>query len=636
MRKSTSIMLAVIVLLGCRCAAEKITVDPNTSRNGKAETIAESGSDSRLAMKVSYEATHQPLKIILKELSTLTGVELNAGFSSADWQVRDRKMNIFVKDLPLAALMNSIARVMKYRWTINDEKNPPTYRLVMDRKTIGKMEQEFSRKQDDLKQETIAGRHKLMDAMAKVAGMSDQEIEGLKDDNPYLYLIGKTGLAKLTTTIFNECPRIADTWVNMRRNLAPPASLLSPETKELFFQVMRANYPYRELDPNAVCPDGAEIGFDTHLMVMENLPRPFTNWERNQLYSYGGLGCYTDKGFFHLGSYVDPESTVAQQYAKTCIDIVDGHKSNEQVQAEISSATKDAYEKEAEENDRYLLIEPLVEHEPDTDLQKKVKVKLDNAALQRLDHPQRIAAIQKAMSEAGGFGIVSDSFARFLGSIDITSDEKEFQSILDNFAKGLGDNWEKHGTVIEMHNRDWFRKRAAQIPDGWIERWKASLKKTGQLSFDEYCKILMLTVQQLEENILADPVLKCCGQAPQNRNLVNYHTLVRLYLRLDANQRAMLFTPDGLPFGSLNPDQWQAANAMLYDPYCLKWDMDTLIKEAQDRLCMREKIIKFPDGNVVYQFTLSAEDPNITENVKYLVLLPKYDGPEKTEAAGGK
>ena len=59
-------------------------------------------ADARLCRNITYEASHKSVKIILADLSKMTGVTLNAGQSSQDWQVRDRKMNIFAKDLPSA------------------------------------------------------------------------------------------------------------------------------------------------------------------------------------------------------------------------------------------------------------------------------------------------------------------------------------------------------------------------------------------------------------------------------------------------------------------------------------------------------------------------------------------------------
>ncbi|MDO8682834.1 MAG: hypothetical protein Q7N50_05065 [Armatimonadota bacterium] len=69
----------------------------------------------------------------------MSGVTRRAGASVQDWQVRDRKMNIFAKDLPLLSLMNSMARVMRFTWSKNAKVDPPIYRFYTDRRKISEM-----------------------------------------------------------------------------------------------------------------------------------------------------------------------------------------------------------------------------------------------------------------------------------------------------------------------------------------------------------------------------------------------------------------------------------------------------------------------------------------------------------------
>ena len=106
-------------------------------------------ADARLSQKVTYEARHKPVKVILVDLSKMTGVTLKAGQSGKDWQVRDRKMNIFAKDLPLSSLMNSIARVMKFRWSKSVKVDPPAYRMYMNRKELAAAQSAKNRVDED-------------------------------------------------------------------------------------------------------------------------------------------------------------------------------------------------------------------------------------------------------------------------------------------------------------------------------------------------------------------------------------------------------------------------------------------------------------------------------------------------------
>ena len=105
------IFAVLLTATTCQVGADKITVDPNQGAKEEAQLPT---TDARLQQKITYTARHKSLKVILADLSKTTGVTLKCGYNNNDWQVRDRKMNIFAKDQPLAALMNSIARVMKW------------------------------------------------------------------------------------------------------------------------------------------------------------------------------------------------------------------------------------------------------------------------------------------------------------------------------------------------------------------------------------------------------------------------------------------------------------------------------------------------------------------------------------------
>lgn len=134
-RKTIFFTFALLMIVcGSALASGKITVDPNAGIN---RTQAEEWSaDARLSQKVTYEARHKAVKTILADLTEMTGITFNAGYNKNDWQVRDRKMNIFAKDITIADLMSSIARVMKFKWSVNKDEAPWTYRLYMDRTTL--------------------------------------------------------------------------------------------------------------------------------------------------------------------------------------------------------------------------------------------------------------------------------------------------------------------------------------------------------------------------------------------------------------------------------------------------------------------------------------------------------------------
>ena len=132
MRFSLKLLLCLVV---CNSFITGVVAESKTTGYaiiGLSEATA--SSDARLAQKVTYEARYVSVQRILEDLTALTGIRFYAGSNTYDWNVRSRKMNIFVKDVKVADLMNPIAHAMKFTWNCSASQGPPTYRLVVDGK----------------------------------------------------------------------------------------------------------------------------------------------------------------------------------------------------------------------------------------------------------------------------------------------------------------------------------------------------------------------------------------------------------------------------------------------------------------------------------------------------------------------
>ena len=179
-------LIALISLLAVPALAQKTAVDPNKSV--KARAVDE---DTRLAQKVTYQAARKTVSAILAELTKQTGVTLKAGINGQDWQVRDRKMNVFVKDVPLGDLMKSIARVMKFLWASGGKGDKRTYRLFMDRKTLLDAESLRMSDQERRDKEMADKRAKTLKDLANTDQLSPADLAKLKKDRPFAVLGGE-------------------------------------------------------------------------------------------------------------------------------------------------------------------------------------------------------------------------------------------------------------------------------------------------------------------------------------------------------------------------------------------------------------------------------------------------------------
>jgi hypothetical protein len=534
---------------------------------------ADKSTDLRLTRKITYKAIHKPVRSVIADLAQMSGVTLRAGSSDQDWQVRDRKMNIFVKDLPLSNLMNSVAHVMKFEWTRRDYDDgaPPTYRLVQDRTLIGRLTAEQNRRQHLFETEIVGRRQRLVDTLDRLAGLSDADGARLRQENPYHYQLWKTGAAKAGKAVFDELPDVKEAFLTASMNVNLPVSRLSPEAQQLLLDGMRGNWPYRQfqLESKEAFPEDIVSRLSECNICMENVPRPFTDWQNTIGTDFGGLGVSSPLGFFLVSYYTDPDVIGQQLNAETYLRGVEQGATREQIDAQLKDDPRQVTSKkeDAEINEQYLMLDPAIEHPDEPALQLKVNLKVqppDKDEDSGNAQWKRFAAIEEALANASGFSIVSDSFNRNRGGADPAAVDVKLQAAMDAFVKGYFYNWDHKDGVVEFRCRDWFRKRGSQIPDEWIERWREILKKKGTMTLAEYAPLATLSFEQLSESVFPDSVLSCTAST---RQIVANQPILNLYLTLSPEQRSRMFLPQGLPLASLTSAQWQIAEALCHYKY---------------------------------------------------------------------
>ena len=203
--------IALTLFMRVQCHAQKVTVDPNAGDRSEGRRRAQ--TDTRLAQKVTYEAWHTPVKTILADISKSTGVTLNAGFSKMDWQVRDRRMNVYVKDVTLAQLMNSIC-------PRDEVQVVPRHGQELADLPIGRRPQAPREASKGI--ERTRGRAKergnpAEDRTCGLAGKGCQgvraDLETLKRTSPYLGLSAVQGFAKMLTQMFAEQPKLKEMFI---------------------------------------------------------------------------------------------------------------------------------------------------------------------------------------------------------------------------------------------------------------------------------------------------------------------------------------------------------------------------------------------------------------------------------------
>ena len=196
--------------------------------------------DPRLSQKITCKLRHKTVASILYCLQKQTGVTLKPGYNKDDWQVRDRKMDLFVRDLELGELMQSIARVMKFKWDRSGEEGKWRYRLFMDRKTLLDAEGQSYRREEEFKKKQAERRTALLDKLAGLSNPSPQDLAKLKEGSPFLTCWRRQEWEMRSASSSRRSPpRARRSWTGRNSSMSPERLCSSGQEAALrFLQAM--------------------------------------------------------------------------------------------------------------------------------------------------------------------------------------------------------------------------------------------------------------------------------------------------------------------------------------------------------------------------------------------------------------
>jgi len=516
-------------------AVGKSTLDPNAAGiSAVAQMITD--ADAGTSQRVTYEAKRKTVTSILADLNAMTGVTLKAGYNNEDWQVRDRRMNIFAKDIPLSNLMNSIARVMKFQWSKReDDKGVVSYRLYMDRKTILGAESKRLAEEERVRKGLLEGRNRFLSAMEAAAIMSNEDLEKLKTQSPSVYKMVDTSM-RFLPQILAELPLAKQAFLS-GVEFTLDIGALSPEVRQGLIGAIGINDP----TSGTVWIGGLGVPSYTNMSVY----RSGSSAPHVSPYIVTGMGAMrfelknSHRSCEGASAFIDPESDLTRLQTKY-MDAVLHDDDYEELAVEMTKAGK------------ALVVdmgEPLAIHSDDPDLSAKVKMKVDG---------NDFANVLAALADSSSFAVVSDSFNKSFWDLAFREDEITIRAALARMESVCRYNWARHNSILEFNDRDWYRKRAAQIPEVWLEAWRKAFKNNGMLDLDELSQIASLTPEQAGANLYDDDVLR---QA--HVGLFGDREFLRLYAVLDKQQKTSIFTERGLYLDSLSDNGSTTVQALL-------------------------------------------------------------------------
>ena len=603
-------VLVVCMIAFCTAAYAqgKITVDPNTPEaraSADRETV-----DERIAQKVTYEAEGKSVLSILDDLSEMTGVTLKAGYNNSDWQVRDRKMNIFAKDVPLGHLMNSIARVMMFKWSINEDADPPTYRLYMDRRTLVSAETQYLRQEQRIAQELAERRETTLNSFSSMGQLSEEELARLKVDQPLLYVFTVSGVAEPMGRFLNAAPAVAEALATGQA-MDFSASELSADGQQGLIGAVQAwgqlecKMSGYERDLASVQDMIGGMG-DVSVSINADLDSERDRDEAGDAILGVMRGKLVDRKTRHTRSFeiplLDWEHPLSKLIGEAAVVALEQGRPMEEGSPEFEDRMRDAMASEFKTEDKG---EPVLEHpEADQDPELQRTVKMGDAG-------SFLNSIQRELARASELPVVSDSFGRIPGALR-EHGEMKLLELLDKIADGYRYNWDKHDGVLEFRCRDWYVHRMAQIPEAWLEEWRTALKEEGTLDIDHLSQIAMLTIEQLNVNFRTDEVLARCVVSSRR-------DMLRFYAALNDQQKAMLSSESGLDLAYLSAEQWVYAQSLI------SRRSPTHLAAPDVRLAAY--LTREPYKEKAYSYTLTVTSTDDVDPLQLTLYTPVYKEP---------
>ncbi len=179
-------------------------------------------------------------------------------------------MNIFVKDVKLSELMNSIANVMKFKWSRNDDVTPPTYRLMVDRKAADAADAQMTLAKAKYEELWQKRRNEWIDAIMDFSSMSPAELESLRDSDPIAYMERRRGSVQAIRALFMEVPETEERYAS-GQSFRISADKLSAATKNLLFSAGNEVWKYLQTINFVPCPSGEPTGYGDILTPEDTL-----------------------------------------------------------------------------------------------------------------------------------------------------------------------------------------------------------------------------------------------------------------------------------------------------------------------------------------------------------------------------
>jgi len=596
------------------------TYDPNKDNMTLKKPVSDSIllSKAILSTKTTYSCKKTATRNVLSDLMKSTNITLLAGANAKDWEVRDRKINVFTKDTPLRDIMNSIARVTGFKWSIEGTKDKPIFRLIRNKQS--REEQDAMRQADLLEQqrEDEIKRKQTLDTLKSLDNPTLDELAKLRSENPFLFWMSASKMLKKFNNLLNNSPGLTQA-ILTGDSLTIKASSLSQAAQQSLIDLIEINkaMEYKMTGSNSGDPwNSSKIG-DADIVINDpaTLYSQKPGESRRHKAGHDGelLGCILVQmpSESIMVPLYDPNSPTTKLIGKI---LIEADLMNRPIQ-DVMTEFKDEFMKATQEEESAQSVDGIDSQTISTDisdpiLNAKVKVKLDGKTL---------PDIQEQLAGGAEIAIVSDYFDGMQNSSNIDTQDKTLRKLLDSIARKYKYQWMNPGKPIEFQDKEWYDKVESLIPDELIDSWKQILIKTGTLDISELAQIANLTEEQFNINVMADSLLSTINL---KQSLMQNKDLFKLLATLNKPQLTAAYSSSGFDLWTLKLDAYEMIIRAVstHTSFILNQHVPLILKATRNT----------EGTNSMLEISITNEDENTTTpSITFPIILPKYTPPTK-------
>lgn len=528
MRIRLMLLMSVLgALLAGNCLAEAVVENAAIFK----------GDDPRLEQTVTYWADGITLAEALGNLSQSTGVVMNAGIDNDDWWVRDRKVIIVIKDMKLQSLMQELAAVLRFHWSRGGESGKWTYRLWQDNQQRAEEDSLRASRQDAETRQAREKRENALGDLINLGSLNASDASGLKSSDPWRYILAAEPLGRDLAEFLGGFPDARNAFIQ-GTEVSFPASQLSPDLQDT---VRRIAQSYDGL--------AQKIGIaEDHAMLLDKIDKLQVTINRRtareDVVSKSMLGRITISSGAEMLDIplFDPSSSIAKALGSAIVSLQGGASKEEvgkRLQEDIQAAANSQQATGSSGRDTT----------SDPALREKLKL---------FDEPTvaPLPMVLASLASRSGLNVISDYFPGARPTV--SSEQKTLGEHLEMISSEYGSAWEKAGRTLRFRDKEWFSKRAREVPEVWIKYWTDRAKLNKGLRLQDLTEIACLLDEQIDYAIMKNPDLVRfgAGDAATNRQIL------RFYGMLNASQKTTL-AQSHLSASSLNDEQWSALQRAL-------------------------------------------------------------------------